>query len=90
MTDEQLLRELMAQVPRPQTLVEQAAARAASRLPARASDARPARTKCSFDLSSDLVTRFRALCALQSVHQRRVIEQLVQAYVRQHGGLLAA
>lgn len=40
--------------------------------------------KCSFDLPHELARSFRALCALQGVKQRRVIERLVRAYVRQH------
>lgn len=40
--------------------------------------------KCSFDLPAELARAFRAVCALQGVKQRRVVERLVRAYVRQH------
>lgn len=46
-------------------------------------DAGP-RQKCSYDLPADLAHAFRAVCAIQGVKQRRVVEQLVAAYVARH------
>jgi hypothetical protein len=42
------------------------------------------RQKCSYDLPVDLAHAFRAVCAIQGVKQRRVIERLVAAYVARH------
>ena len=48
------------------------------------------RQKCSYDLPVDLAHAFRAVCAIQGVKQRRVIERLVAAYVARHAARSAA
>jgi hypothetical protein len=42
------------------------------------------RTKCSFDLATDLAESFRALCSTQGVQQRDVVEKMLRAYVAHH------
>lgn len=48
------------------------------------------RQKCSYDLPVDLAHAFRAVCAIQGVKQRQVIERLVAAYVARHASRRAA
>ena len=77
---EQVLAELLAAVPPPAHAAEEDCF-----APPEEREAPEGRLqKCSFDLPHDLARSFRALCAIQGVKQRRVIERLVRAYVRQH------
>jgi hypothetical protein len=44
--------------------------------------------KLSVALPAELAATFRGLCKAQGRRQRRVLEELVRAYVAQHGHLL--
>lgn len=77
---EQVLAELLAAVPPPAPAGDEDCFAP----PQERDDPQGRLQKCSFDLPHDLARSFRALCAIQGVKQRRVIERLVRAYVRQH------
>ena len=82
---ERVLEELVAAVPPPRRGGERALPEEDCFAPPTDPEPEGRLQKCSFDLPAELARSFRALCALQGVKQRRVVERLVRAYVRQHG-----
>ncbi len=74
-----LLRELVNAVPKPSK------GKSRRRRSAKASGET---AKLSVALPVELADPFRALCKIQGRRQRRVFEDLVRAYVAQHGHLL--